>query len=143
MQRDNWHFFTGAIWQNTQIRLLWISNRHNDKTFHYLVTELFYTCLTNRVGSNYILAIWYNFCWHMQCFDDATTFSHLQVLFLYFFPKFSGFLAMACKKTLILIDMHSTKIFTPPCISTQNMLCKVMLTLLHWPCFVVFKKMFE
>ena len=47
---------------------------------------------------------------------------------------------MACKKTLTLIDMHSTKIFTLPCISTQNMLCKVMLTLL--PYFVVFEKMF-
>ena len=77
----------------------------------------------------------------MQCFDDATTSSPLQVLFLYFFPKFSGFLVMACKNTLILIVKHSTKIFALPCISTQNMLCKVMLTLL--PYFVVFEKMFE
>ena len=40
----------------------------------------------------------------MQCFDDVTTFSPLQVLLLQFFPKFSGFLLMTCKKTLILID---------------------------------------
>ena len=51
----------------------------------------------------------------MQCFDDVTTFSPLQVLLLQFFPKFSGFLLMTCKKTLILIDMHSMKFFSLPC----------------------------
>ena len=47
----------------------------------------FYTYLTNRVGNNYILTMQYNFCWHMQCFDDVTTFPPLQVLFLHFFSK--------------------------------------------------------
>ena len=60
----------------------------------------------------------------MQCFDDATTFSPLQVLFLYFFQKFSGFLLT---------------LFTLPCIFTQNLLCEVMLTLLRWSYFVILR----
>ena len=115
--------------------------------FHYLVTSLFYTFLTSRIGNNYLLTIQYNFCWDIQCFDDVTTFVFLsqllQVLFLHS-PKFSGFLLMTCKVTLIAVDMHIIKIFTPlSFMFTQNMLCEVMLTLLRLSYFVVFEKMIE
>ena len=41
MQSDNRHFFTGAILlllTKYQIRLLWISNRHKYKMFHFFLT---------------------------------------------------------------------------------------------------------
>ena len=116
IQSDNWHSFTGTVFlllTKYQIRLLWISNRHKYKMFHYLFTKLFYTCLTDRIGNNYILTIQYNICWHMQYLDDVTNFSSSQVIFLQFFPKFSGSLLMAYKKTLVSTDMFPALYFYP------------------------------
>ena len=70
----------------------------------------------------------------MQYLDDVTNVSS-QVIFLQFFPKFSGSLLMA-KRPLY------QQICSLPCIFTQNMLCEAELTLVLRSYFV-FEKMFE
>ena len=66
----------------------------------------------------------------MEFFDDVTIFPPLHLLFFpLFFAKVLGFLLVTCKKTLVSIDMHSMKMFTLVSISTQNMVCEVILKL--------------
>ena len=49
----------------------------------------------------------------MQYLDDVTNVSSSQVIFLQFFPKFSGSLLMAYKKTLVSTDMFPALNFYP------------------------------